>query len=55
MKITIGYNEFNNSANTLKEEFTKAGFEVLMFEDYFEITLTNKNDLLEFYKIIVNN
>lgn len=57
MKIIIGFNEFKNSPRILYEEFIKAGWDFTQYEKerYFEIVLDNTKDLLEFYKIIVNN
>lgn len=57
MKITISFEEFNNSPLTVGEEFIKAGWNFTQNNQgkYFEVILNDQKDLLEFYKILVNN
>lgn len=57
MKIIIGFNEFSNAPVTLGEEFIKQGWNFTQNNEreYFEVVLNDKKDLLEFYKILVNN
>ena len=57
MKITIGFEEFKNAPITLGEESIKAGWNFTQNNEkkYFEIVIDNAKELLEFYKILVNN
>ena len=57
MKITIGFEEFKNAPIILGEEFIKAGWNFTQNNEkkYFEVILNDQKDLLEFYKILVNN
>lgn len=57
MKITISFEEFNNSPLVVGEEFIKAGWNFTQNNQgkYFEVILNDQKDLLEFYKILVNN
>lgn len=58
MKIIISFEEFKNSPLTLGEEFIKQGWSFTQNNQNrcFEVILDNpKKDLLEFYKILVNN
>ena len=57
MKITIRFEEFKNAPITLGEEFIKAGWNFTQNNEkkYFEIVIDNAKELLEFYKILVNN
>lgn len=57
MKIIIGFNEFKNAPLIVGEEFIKAGFGFVVNNEnkYYEVILNDKKDLLEFYKILVNN
>ena len=57
MKITMGFDAFKNFPLTVGEEFIKAGWNFTQHsqEEYFEIFINENIDLLEFYKILVNN
>ena len=57
MKITIRFEEFKNAPIILGEEFIKAGWNFTQNNEkkYFEIVIDNAKELLEFYKILVNN
>lgn len=57
MKIIISFEEFKNSPLHVGQEFIKAGFGLVHDNEHklFEVILNDSKDLLEFYKILVNN
>ena len=55
--MKFGIKEIKNAPIILGEEFIKAGWNFTQNNKgkYFEVILNDQKDLLEFYKILVNN